>query len=357
MLLPEMSVIMAVRNGEPFLGHAIDGILRQTYPDFEFVIVDDGSTDASANIVRSFSDSRIVFVQNDRNLGLTKSLNRGLALARSAVVARQDADDISLPHRLARQKQYLEAHPDVSLVGSGYETIDGSGRSSPAAALPQASDEIRWALLFYCPLVHGAVTARKTALESVGGYNEGYHYAQDYELWTRMAPAHCMVNLDEVLVKYRLSASSMTATHPAAATEPVRIGVSALRDLSGWAFDDASVEERLRDMQRMLKPDTDTGPPRNPGRAWRDILFLHDTFCARYAVTEHRRQVLRRDLVRSVAGNLVHHHARQDVRAGRYVRAASLMATAARVRSTALTRGRRLVSGMAPDGRHRDCQP
>ena len=115
---PKISVVMPAYNAENYIREAIDSILAQTFRDFEFLIIDDGSTDHTVEIIRSYSDSRIRLYQNERNMGVAATLNRGLDLARGEYIARMDADDISLPERFAKQAAYMDAHPDVAVCGS-----------------------------------------------------------------------------------------------------------------------------------------------------------------------------------------------------------------------------------------------
>src|SRR5690606_37374672 len=127
--MPRVTVLLAVHNGERYIQEAIDSILAQTFGDFELLIVNDGSTDATRDLVLSYSDDRIRLVDNDHNIGLPKSLNRGLRLAKGRYIARLDADDISEPDRLAAQVSFLQANPDVAMVGSWYRKIDGEGNT------------------------------------------------------------------------------------------------------------------------------------------------------------------------------------------------------------------------------------
>ncbi len=115
---PRVTVLMSVYNGEKYLREAIDSILNQTFKDFEFLIIDDGSTDSSADIIRSYTDFRIRLIQNEKNIGLTRSLNKGLKLAKGEYIARMDVDDISLPIRFEKQVSFLDKYEDVKLVGS-----------------------------------------------------------------------------------------------------------------------------------------------------------------------------------------------------------------------------------------------
>lgn len=306
--MPEVTVLMAVYNGEPFLREAIESILHQTYTNFEFLIVDDGSVDGSVSIIESYTDERIRLVRNGRNLGLPKSLNRGLGLARGTFVARQDADDISRPDRLEKQVRFLQDHPGIALVGSAFQEINQEGQVTDLVTLPCEPDEIRWDLHFYCPFVHGVVTAHTSVLKQVGGYSEDFGYAQDYELWTRMAPMHLMANLEEVLVQYRTSPVSMTSTHTAAESDPLRIGMQAVGELAGWgAVPIPDVEARFRQMQRLyLLQEWDDVSPTDARPALATLLRLHDRFCARYGIIGRRRRALRRQLRERLARNVLH---------------------------------------------------
>jgi len=228
---PLVSVVMSVYNGERYLREAIESILTQTFADFEFIIIDDGSTDASRDIILSYGDSRIRLVDNERNLGLTRSLNRGLQLARGEYVARQDADDVSMPERLARQVAFLDTNPHIVLLGTWAQEIDAEGRALVTREPPCECAAIRWMLLFDNPYIHTSVILRRaTVLKEVGFYNEKYAYAQDYDLWSRIARVFPVANLPEQLVKFRISRESMSYTYgEMILSEPAEIS---LRNLS-----------------------------------------------------------------------------------------------------------------------------
>ncbi len=125
---PKVSVIMSVYNGDKYLREAIESILNQTFTDFEFIIVNDGSTDNSLEIIESYDDERIKTINNKKNIGLTKSLNKALKFAKGKYIARQDADDVSLPNRFEKQVEYLDSHPEVALVGTSVYLIDENGK-------------------------------------------------------------------------------------------------------------------------------------------------------------------------------------------------------------------------------------
>ena len=209
----KVSVLMSVYNGERYLREAVESILNQTFTDFEFIIIEDGSTDATPRILRSYSDSRIVLVDNQENLGLTRSLNEGLVLAQGEYVARMDADDISLPHRLEKQVAFLERHPKVGIVGSACQVVDASGRRQGLNHAPTRDLQIRWVSLLNNPFWHPTVIMRRDVLLRNGlSYDEAFQTAQDYDLWTRMLKCTYGANLIEPLVRYRLC-DGITITH------------------------------------------------------------------------------------------------------------------------------------------------
>jgi glycosyltransferase involved in cell wall biosynthesis len=208
--MPRVSVLMSVHNGARYVETALDSVLAQTFSDFEFVIVDDGSTDETPAILARYADPRIVGLRNEVNLGLTKSLNRGLEVARGEYVARQDADDLSLPGRLACQVQFLKSHPDISLVGTSYVQIDEQGQELSTVAMPAEPDQIR-EMLFYTPcFCHGSVMGRHADLQAIGGYDERFVAAQDMDLWLRLAERYQLANLPAPLYGFRMHAASVT---------------------------------------------------------------------------------------------------------------------------------------------------
>jgi glycosyltransferase involved in cell wall biosynthesis len=196
---------MSVYNDRRFLAEAIDSILRQSLGDFEFVVIDDGSTDGSADYVEALADPRIRFERNGKNLGLTRSLNHGLGLARGRYLARMDADDVAMPDRLRRQADFLSAHPEVGIVGSSRVLIDEAG--AVVAQAPAVVDDlrIRWKCLLGNPFAHPAVMLRLDLLDAHGlRYDERYRTTQDYDLWSRLLTVTRGHNLPEPLLRYRL---------------------------------------------------------------------------------------------------------------------------------------------------------
>ena len=209
----KVTVLMSVRNEERYLRGAIDSILAQTYSDFEFLIVDDASTDSSRSIVRGYDDPRIRLIENQRNLGLTRSLNRGIELARGVYIARMDADDLSEPERLEKQVAFLDAHSECAVVATYSAKIDRDSTDVGLARTPVDGDEIRKRLRRSNCITHGTVMMRKEALERVGCYDEAMERAQDYDLWLRLSEDHCICTIPELLYSWRQHGDSISIQH------------------------------------------------------------------------------------------------------------------------------------------------
>ena len=207
---PRISVVMAVYNGAPYLEAAINSILQQTYANFEFIIVNDASTDNTSEILKKYDDCRLRVLTNPENLGLTKSLNRGINAARGQYIARMDADDLSLPHRLEKQLEFLENHPEYALVGSSYYQIDETGSIKSLIQVLTDHCELRTGLWQQNWFGHGTVMMRQAAVVQAGGYDEKFTYAQDYDLWLRLADNHRLANLAEPLYCWRAIASCIS---------------------------------------------------------------------------------------------------------------------------------------------------
>jgi glycosyltransferase involved in cell wall biosynthesis len=201
--MPTVSVVMGVYNGEQYLRQAVESILGQTYPHFEFLIVNDGSTDGVAGILARFSDPRIRIITNQGNEGLTKSLIRGCGEARGKYIARMDADDISHPQRLEKEVAFLDAHPDHGVVGCCYSAIDPDGCVIKWVRYPLRHDEIVRFMLTSNVFVHGATLFRPEVYHQVGGYREFFQHAQDYDLWLRVSEQAKLGNLPESLYQHR----------------------------------------------------------------------------------------------------------------------------------------------------------
>jgi len=188
-----ISIIMPVFNAEKYIHEAIESILNQTFTDFEFIIINDGSSDETQNIILRFNDPRIKLYNNDFNMGLVYSLNKGIQYARGKYIARMDADDISLPHRLEIQVNYLNLNQSIGVVGSNCIYINKDGVKGDKTNLPIDHQSIAWLLFFSVPIIHPSVMIRSEILKFTNGYDslivtasrERYS-AEDYNLWIRL---------------------------------------------------------------------------------------------------------------------------------------------------------------------------
>jgi glycosyltransferase involved in cell wall biosynthesis len=206
-----VSVLLPVYNGAEYLVEAINSILAQTFQDFELIVINDGSTDASSEIVRSFHDKRIAFYQQ-QNQGLAATLNRGIEISRGKYIARQDQDDISMPERLAEQVKFLELHPDCGMVGTWAEIWVGEEKTKRTHQHPCDNLALQYELLFNNPFVHSSVMLRRSALDRVGGYSTDRNRQppEDYELWSRIARCYEVRNISKTLLVYREVPHSMS---------------------------------------------------------------------------------------------------------------------------------------------------
>jgi glycosyltransferase involved in cell wall biosynthesis len=208
---PIITVLMPVYNGEKYLREAIDSILCQTFKDFEFLIINDGSTDRSVEIIKTYEDLRINLVHNEKNLGLVATLNNGIDLAKGKYIARMDCDDISLPERLERQVSFMDKHQEISVCGTWVKTM---GDVTSTWKYPVSNDEIRCRLLFESALAHpSAIIRKKTLLDNNLRYSIDYKHAEDYNLWVNLSKKNLLANIDKVLLEYRLHRNKVGAIH------------------------------------------------------------------------------------------------------------------------------------------------
>ena len=205
-MTPKVSVLMPVYNGERYLREAVESILNQTYSDFEYIILDDGSSDSTGSILDEYAarDRRIVLAHNETNIGIARSLNRGLELARGEYIARMDADDVSLPGRLAAQVVFLDAHPEVGVLGTAARLSDQKGILGREIRFPVDHVLLRWRLCFFKnPINHPTVMMRKTRVLMVNGYDPNLDTAQDHNLWCRLSGVTRLANLSDVYLYIR----------------------------------------------------------------------------------------------------------------------------------------------------------
>jgi glycosyltransferase involved in cell wall biosynthesis len=208
--VPVVSVLMAVHNCVAYLRQAIDSILTQTLSNFELIIVDDASTDGTSEILHSYNDPRIIITRNNCRLALPASLNKGLKAAISPLIARADGDDIYQPERLAKQVRYILENNDVGVVSSAYHEVDEQGKIIRLVKLPLDDSHIKFQLLWESSICHSSSVYRRETVLRVGGYNENFWTAQDYDLWARLSTITKFANLSEPLIKVRKHNRSVT---------------------------------------------------------------------------------------------------------------------------------------------------
>lgn len=207
MKTPRVSVIMPVYNAESFLEESISSILNQTYSDFELLIGDDGSTDRSIEIIRSFKDDRIIVIRNDKNLGIPGTLNRLIEASRGAYIARQDGDDISLPERLEKQVNFLDKHPEIGLCGTNFTSF---GRKTRRMCMPLQDEDIKVYMLVSNPVCQPTIMIRKSNRTKY--YDQTWDLSEDYALCYEMSKTSKLANLPDFLLNYRWHDTNISIT-------------------------------------------------------------------------------------------------------------------------------------------------
>jgi glycosyltransferase involved in cell wall biosynthesis len=254
-----ISVVMAVYNDARSVRSAMCSILEQTFDDFEFVIVDDGSTDGTGAILDELAraNGRIKLLRNAQNLGQTLALNRGIEAASGRYIARMDADDLSLPERLARQVAFLNSNPEVGLLGTRALIVNRRRRSLHVLDYPTDDESIRARMMARSSFCHGAVMMRRAALEAVGLYRSAFRLAQDMDLWLRIAERFRVANLPDVLYHLRLTHKSANVRRNSEQTAYVELA----RQLAG---------ERLETGREQTDPESEARAiaQQFAGRGW-----------------------------------------------------------------------------------------
>ncbi len=209
-LIPKVTVLLPVYNGAEFLKEAIQSILNQTFKDFEFLIIDDASTDESSKIILSFQDNRIIFIQNDENLGLIATLNKGIFSSRGKYIARMDQDDIAYNTRIENQINFLEKNEDYGIVGTNFKIIN----SNVIKKYPLEHEGIKFSMLFYSPFLHPSVLIRKSIIiENNLKFDDEFQYAEDYQFWTQLVFLCKLKNIDQVLMEYRIHDNQISSKY------------------------------------------------------------------------------------------------------------------------------------------------
>ena len=214
--MTRVSVIMPVYNARPYLSEAIESVLNQSFKDFEFVIIDDCSSDGSWDVIQEFAskDDRVKPFRNKENLGVVKSRNKGFRkAAETEYFAIFDSDDVCLPDRLQKQVRFLDENQEYGLVGGDIIVIDETGSEVGRRKYPKTHKEIRNNIIKFSPFAQPTAMIRKSVLEKVGHYNEDFERCQDYELWFRILKVAKAKNLRSVMIKYRISSTQGKAKH------------------------------------------------------------------------------------------------------------------------------------------------
>lgn len=212
-MTPSLSVLFCVYNGERYLNEAVQSVLAQTFSDFEMIIVDDGSTDATPEILESFCDSRIVLLRNKTNCGLVVSLNIAIAYSSGKYLVRMDADDLSFSDRFQQQWDYMELNPDVGVLGCWMEQIHEKNGDNHILKVPSEHYLIRWKMLFETSVFHATVMMRRDVVVCEGGYDERFRHIEDTELWSRLILKTRFANLEKVLYIRRWNLASICNIH------------------------------------------------------------------------------------------------------------------------------------------------
>jgi glycosyltransferase involved in cell wall biosynthesis len=207
---PQITVLMPAYNAENYIAEAISSVLKQSFADFELLIVNDGSSDKTVKIIQSFKDSRIVLIQQE-NKGISAALNSGLKHSRAQYIARFDADDICYPERLKVQYDFITAHPEYNIIGSAADYIDAEGNyiftQHPVAHLNEELQDLKYTI---CPFIHSSVFYRKEVITANGGYNEHAYTYEDHFLWVNILNSTRACNLSQPLLRVRLNPESIT---------------------------------------------------------------------------------------------------------------------------------------------------
>lgn len=201
---------MSVYNNETYLNDAVESILNQTFQNLELILIDDGSTDSTPDIIKEFNDSRIITLKNNLNKGLAASLNYGITQAQGKYIARMDSDDISHPERLEKQFNFMENNPQTGLCGTFVETL--SENKPQKFEYSTDPEKVRCELLFYPAVAHPSVMIRAEVLKKNNlAYDESFKYAQDYDLWARLSEHTPITNIPEILLTYRVHPKTITS--------------------------------------------------------------------------------------------------------------------------------------------------
>lgn len=289
-----ISVIMPVYNGQDYLAEAIKSILNQSFSDFEFIIIDDCSTDNSLEIAEYFlkQDNRIKITKLAKNIGIVGALNVGLNVAQGKYIARMDADDISVPERLEKQYSFLENHPEVGLVSSDVSVIDSSGKIQFIIQMPQTKNMINWAFCYFDPIVHPTVMVKNSLISLSGGYrnqieNEEDYFPEDYDLWVRIIRNTEFYNLSEPLLRLRKHDNNITKKNE------ISIMKNSIR-VCGWYLQSLnSPKIKASDAELLWNPVTDA----NVLQTFKVLRHLYHYFISKEGINDQEKYYIQNDFI------------------------------------------------------------
>jgi len=287
--MTKVTVLMTVYNGMPYLPLAVESILNQTFSDFEFLIVNDYSTDQSREIILSYNDKRIRLLDNEINVKQTRSLNIGLANAKTELVARMDADDVSHPERLQKQVAFMEANENVGVVGSNLNYIDENGHFFSELIRPSHDLALRWMMFFQCPISNGSAMFRRDLVwDKLKGYDESIIFAQDWELWSRIPPCFKLGNLPEKLLDVRVHQTQF-GKDPRSDEEGKNIARRAIEVTLGINDNSARWNEKLEILSKWLVETQ----YKKPELLIETVEYLYGCYCEKFPEARKNREVSR----------------------------------------------------------------
>lgn len=307
MAQPILSVVLPAHNAEAHLRAAIDSVLEQSFKDFELIVINDGSTDHTGEILGAFNDPRIRLILHGSNKGLIEALNAGIQTSTGRYIARMDADDISEPTRFQRQIEYLEMHPEIGVLGSAIKVINQWDRVLATVLMPSTAIDIEWAMPLVCPLAHPSVMMRSDIVKHAGGYPAGAVHVEDYELWWRLSRNTRITNLSIPLLRLRKHCGSVTSTqrhthlNSAAAVSKAEIDswfdesvpIRSVRCLRSWgASDPECALSATRLLSRLLVRLCSKYPPASVRTARRDAA-IRTLYLSRLVAGRARIRILR----------------------------------------------------------------
>ncbi|TAK21255.1 MAG: glycosyltransferase [Chloroflexota bacterium] len=212
-MTPLISVLMPARNASAYIAESLTSLVKQTFEDFEVIVVDDESSDGTGQIASDIGDRRIRVTRNDQRRGISGALNRAIEEAQGRLFARLDADDIALPERFAAQVEFLDRSPEIGVVGTAFRKVDRAGRPLDRSHLVNDPTILAWELYFSNQLAHPSVMMRADLVRAVGGYRDEFAIAQDYDLWTRIARRAGIANLPTIMLHLRQHEGQATVQH------------------------------------------------------------------------------------------------------------------------------------------------